>query len=156
MDDKCLGAIKNKHTKWQKYKHCKSNDNYHKYKQARNLVTHELRRAKYQKEKNIAENIKTDSKQFWSYVRSKSKTKTTITQLQREDDTETQNDEETAQLLNEYFGSVFEREGTSNIPNFDDRNNTSKIMDIEITNKRPKRASAALLAFQAEMCVNVA
>ena len=37
-------AIKKKHTKWQKYKHCKTTANYEVYKKARNLVITELRK----------------------------------------------------------------------------------------------------------------
>ena len=76
INQACIEAIRSKNTKWQKYKHCKSNINYDHYKAARNRVTAELRNAKYNFEQNLAAKIKTDNKLFWSYVRSKQKTKT--------------------------------------------------------------------------------
>ena len=73
INQACIEAIRAKNTKWQKYKHCKSNINYDHYKAARNRVTAELRNAKYNFEQNLAAKIQTDTKLFWSYVRSKHK-----------------------------------------------------------------------------------
>ena len=39
----CLQAIKQKHLKWTKYQHCKTDTNYDKYKKASNQVISELR-----------------------------------------------------------------------------------------------------------------
>ena len=69
----CLQAIKQKHSKWTKYQHCKTDTNYDQYKKARNLVISELRKAKYYHEKDLATKIKTNRKLFWGYVRSKLK-----------------------------------------------------------------------------------
>ena len=77
----CLTAIKQKHSKWTKYLHCKSDGNYYQYKINRNEVISELRKAKYYHEKNLAAKIKIDSKLFWAYVRSKLKTKSAMGQL---------------------------------------------------------------------------
>ena len=43
----CLDAIKVKHQKWLKYKYCMTSSNYSNYKSARNKVTSELCKAKY-------------------------------------------------------------------------------------------------------------
>ena len=56
--------------------------NYDQYKKARNLVISELRKAKYYHEKDLATKIKTNSKLFWGYMRSKLKTKSAIGQLE--------------------------------------------------------------------------
>ena len=78
VSHQCMVAIKKKHTKWQKYLHNKSDQNYTQYKIARNNVITELRRSKYNYEKDLAAKIKTGNKLFWSYVRSKMKTKSNI------------------------------------------------------------------------------
>ena len=83
----CHNAIRKKHSKWEKYLHCKTNQNYEIYKDARNRVITEMRRSKYDYEKNLATKIKTDSKLFWSYVRSKLKTKGKLGQLETENGT---------------------------------------------------------------------
>ena len=70
----CLQAIKQKHSKWTKYQHCKADRNCKEFKTARNRVISELRKAKYYHEKDFAAKIKTNSKLFWGYLRSKLKT----------------------------------------------------------------------------------
>ena len=49
------------------------NRNYEIYKSARNQAKAELRKAKYEYEKDLASKIKTGNKLFWSYIRSKIK-----------------------------------------------------------------------------------
>ena len=83
----CHDAIRKKHSKWEKFLHCKTNQNYEIYKDARNKVITEMRRSKYEYEKNLATQIKTDPKLFWSYVRSKLKTKGKLGQLKTQNDT---------------------------------------------------------------------
>ena len=58
VNHECLVAIKNKHSKWTKFQHCKSDNNYNQYKIARNKTIAELRKAKYLHEKDLAANIK--------------------------------------------------------------------------------------------------
>ena len=45
---KCHEAIRKKHTKWEKYLHSKTNQNYEIYKESRNMVKAEMRRSKYE------------------------------------------------------------------------------------------------------------
>ena len=96
-------AIRKKHTKWQKYKHCKTTA-----RKARNLVISELRKGKYLYEKDLAAKIKTDNKLFWGYVRSKSKTTFTVSKLMNEEGKVSESNQETACILNKFFASVFE------------------------------------------------
>ena len=133
INQACIEAIRAKNTKWQKYKHCKSNINYDHYKAARNRVTAELRNAKYNFEQNLAAKIKTDNKLFWSYVRSKQKTKTVLQQLQTENGEFSNDSAEKANLLNNYFASVFEVEGSKPIPEFPDRPFLEPLLTITLT-----------------------
>ena len=48
-----MGSNKEKHTKWQKYEHCKTAANYEIYKKARNLIISELRKREYLYEKDV-------------------------------------------------------------------------------------------------------
>ena len=56
----CMVAIKKKHTKWHKYLNNKTEQNYTKYKVARNNVITELDRSKYNYERDLAAKIKTE------------------------------------------------------------------------------------------------
>ena len=118
----CINAIKLKRRRWLKYKYCKTDRNFSSYKAARNQATNEMKHAKYNYEKTLAAKIKTDTKIFWKYVRSKSKTKTTVSKIQMENGALSTNDQETAKTLNDYFTTVFEREQDGPLPVFPERN----------------------------------
>ena len=122
VNHQSITAIKKKHTNWLKYQHCKTNENYTQYKIARNAAISELRKSKYSYEKDLAAKIKTDSKLFWSYVRSKTKTKSNTGQLEMPDGSYTNEDNEKAEILNNYFASVFADEVSEVLPNFEERN----------------------------------
>ena len=114
-------AIRLKRSKWLKYKHCSTYNNFLKYKEARNQVVFHLRRCKINFEKKLASNIKSDSKEFWKYVRSNTKTTITVGKLETLDGKMLNNDVEIAERLNNHFASVFTEEDESNIPVFEDK-----------------------------------
>ena len=140
-----LEATKKKHTRWLKYQYCKSPDNYAKYKQARNLVTAELRRGKYLYEKDLASRIKDENKLFWGYVRSKCKTKSAINKLQNDEGNLTQSNHETANILNNFFASVFQKEGDGELPMFEKQNNNEplEIITEELVSKAIDRLNSS-------------
>ena len=53
----CLDAIKDKRKRWLKYKYCKSDTNYDRYKAARNSVTDKIWSTRNQYENNLASKI---------------------------------------------------------------------------------------------------
>ena len=105
-----MGSNKEKtHTKWQKYKHCKTTANYGVYKKARNLVISELKKGKYLYEKDLAAKIKTYNKLFWGYVRSKSKMISTVSKLMNEEGKVSESHQETACILNIFCKCFWKR-----------------------------------------------
>ncbi|MEW8545255.1 MAG: reverse transcriptase family protein [Candidatus Thiodiazotropha sp.] len=140
----CLEVIREKHKKWKKYLNCKSDENFQQYKNARNKVVSELRKANYSYEKDLATRIKTDSKLFWKHVRAKTKTKASIGALENEVGTITSNEQEIANLLNCYFSSVFEKEPEVDFPTFEDRHFEHPLLDIEITEEKVCKVINAL------------
>ena len=132
VSQQCMEAIQKKHTKWQKYLHNKTEENYTLYKSARNEVITELRRSKYNYEKDLATRIKTDNKLFWSYVRSKIRTKSNIGQLELPDGSSTNDNQEKTEILNNYFASVFTEEGPEALPDFEERNFAEPLTNIAI------------------------
>ncbi|MEW8544372.1 MAG: reverse transcriptase domain-containing protein, partial [Candidatus Thiodiazotropha sp.] len=128
-----LEAIKKKHTKWLKYKYCKTAENYGNYKKARNIVTTELRRGKYFYEKDLTARIKNENKLFWGYVRSKTKTKATVSKLTNDEGNFSESNQETAEILNKFFASVFVTEGDEDLPVFDQRNYIQPLETVNIT-----------------------
>ncbi len=63
--------IRYKHNKWRVYKHTGKDTDYDAYKEALNAATNEVRKTKRNFEHKLAHNIKSDSKSFYAYVRSK-------------------------------------------------------------------------------------
>ena len=125
---------------WLKFKHCQTEENFNIYKTARNRVTAEVRKAKYEYEKNLSAKIKTDNKIFWSYVRKQTKTKTVVSKLQMPNGELSSTSQETANTLNNYFASVFKKENLDNIPNFDDRPFNQTIETVNITKELVEKA----------------
>ena len=118
-----------------RYKYCKNVSNYNKYKQARNCVVKELRKSKYRYEKDLATRIKSYSKLFWTHVRSKTKNKSTIGALKNENGTLTVVDKERANILNNYFASVFTKEKDENLPHFEERHTTEPLFVCLVLNE---------------------
>ena len=56
---------------WTVYKHTGKDQDYVVYKEALNVATNEVRKYKRNFELKLAQNIKSDSKSFYAYVRSK-------------------------------------------------------------------------------------
>ena len=135
-----LEAIKKKHTRWLKCQYCKTPKNYTKYKQARNLVTAELRRGKYNYEKNLAARIKDENKLFWGYVRSKCKAKSTVSKLVNAEGNLSESNQETADILNKCFANVFEIEGNGDLPTFEKRNYNQPLDNVIITEESVSKA----------------
>ena len=140
LTQSCFDAIRSKHQKWLKFKHCQTEENFNIYKTARNRVTAEVRKAKYEYEKNLSAKIKTDNKIFWSYVRKHTKTKTVVSKLQMPNGELSSTSQETANTLNNYFASVFKKENLDNIPNFDDRPFNQTIETVNITKELVEKA----------------
>ena len=131
-----ISSIKEKRWKWLKFKYCHTENNHRNYKTSRNHVVSELRLAKYQYEKGLAAKIKTDSKLFWKYVRSKTKSLTKVSKLETTDRSLTEKDEETANVLNQYFSSVNEEEGSKDQLEFPERQFGEPLVGVEINESK--------------------
>ena len=77
----------------------------------------ENRKAKRDYEERLAENIKSDSKSFYSYVNSKWRTKVKVGSLKDTAGNQISKDQETSEVLNNYFSSVFTEEDIVSMPN---------------------------------------
>ncbi|XP_069140986.1 uncharacterized protein [Argopecten irradians] len=105
--------IRKKSRLWTKYLHCKTTTNFDNYKKARNEATKALRLSKYSYEQDIASKIKTNPKLFWKYVRSKTKTAPTMFSVKSTDGIITQDPLEVANIMKNYFASVFTKDDPS-------------------------------------------
>lgn len=116
MDKKSVRQIKKKYNLYKRYLRTKSGQDYQKYIEARNMCTKALKRTRKEYEKQIASESKVNPKKFWKYVQERMKTNTGISTLKKADGTYVVDDLGKAEILNDYFSSVFTREDVSDTP----------------------------------------
>ena len=112
-------AIRKKDLKnklWQKYTRSRGNYDRRRYNKVKNELRSLTRKLKLKFEANIAANIKTSPKSFWSYVKGKTKAKSKIPVLAKPDGTEAISSSDKAETLNNFFRSNFTDERLEHIP----------------------------------------
>ena len=132
LNKNCSKLIKKKYHFFKRFKASKLSDDYHKYAEARNKVKKEIRLAVKEHEKKISSECKKNVKPFWKYVNSKLKRTTGIPNLLKPDKTLTTSDEEKANVLNDFFSSVFTKEDLSDIPIVNNRSNNIFLSNLII------------------------
>lgn len=133
MNKGTLRSIRKKHKAWAKITHSPTAENYMEYKKTRNQARWETRKAMKNYEKEIASNMKNNPKLFWKYVNSKLKTRQPLSDLMKPDGTLTTSDEEKAEILNNFFSSVFTKEDIESIPELNTNRTISKLSNFDIT-----------------------
>lgn len=132
MDKYCLTAVRAKYKAWQRYIHSHSQKNYHEYCKCRNHATKAVRFARKRHEKGIADSAKDNPKAFWAYVNSKTKVRLGIGDLRNDKGELKSSNSDKANILNDFFASVFTEEGDSDIKNIKSRSlNSLQSVDID-------------------------
>ena len=116
LEDSLVHLTRLKRIQYKIYKKYPSRQNYLLYTNARKNVTKYTRKAKRQRERKIAKDIKSNSKAFYQFLSSKISKKDNISELKKKDGTMTESDEEKSTELNEFFASVFTKEDLNEIP----------------------------------------
>ena len=73
--------VKLKKSVWQKYKYVKSEENFQNYKRIRNKIVSENRKYRHQFENKIANEVKSNPKSFWSYIKNNTRPRQPIKSL---------------------------------------------------------------------------
>ena len=102
-----LYKIDTKRKAYKYYKKFPTKENYEIYAHCRNVVTFEVRKAKLEKEINLAKQSKTNPKLIYQYISSKTKSKESIPNLCTPEGGTTKTDNDKAKVLNNFFSSVF-------------------------------------------------
>ena len=82
-------------------------------------MTEAVKFAKKKYQKGLAASIKISPKSFWSHVKEETKSKRTIGDLRDKDGDLKTEDQEKANILNDFFSLVFTVEGNSELPVFE-------------------------------------
>ena len=101
---------------WRVYKQTGTDKDYDAYKEALNAATNEVRKSKRNFEHKLAQNIKSDRKIVYAYVRSKQNVRYKVGPLEDNAGNIITQGVLMAEELNMHFSSVFTREDTSSIP----------------------------------------
>ena len=152
LNAKNLRLLKKKNRLWSKVrKKLASEEQELNYRRLKNQIRRLTRQGKKLMEKNIAKLAKSNPKSFWAYAQSKLKTRAGIPDLaktnvsnNKNDTTYTTSDEEKANVLQDFFSSVFTQEPPGDLPYFETRDFQYQLSDIDITYDMVKKKSLKL------------
>ena len=116
MSREVLKAVRKKRKLWRCFKQSKSSADLDRYKRHEVYTKGLIRDTKVLFEKRLAKEVKINPKSFHSYVRSKQKVKEVVGPLQGIDGELIDGGKDMAEVLNDYFVSVFTEESTVLVP----------------------------------------
>ena len=111
-----IRLIRKKKKKWKRCKDHGTREDFEDYKILEKEVKKGTSNAKKNYERKLAKNSKTNPKQFYTYLKTKTSNKESVGPLKDENGIETTDDMEKAEILNTFFSSVFTKESTENMP----------------------------------------
>ncbi|KAL8576907.1 hypothetical protein ACOMHN_067357 [Nucella lapillus] len=144
MDRDTLETVRRKHRLFRKWQTNINEENYKAYIKSRNQARATCRRAQKTQEAKVASDAKTNPKAFWNYVKSKTTLRTGIADLKKPDGTKTTTDREKADLLNQFFQSVFTQEDAGPLPDSPTYDYSEEFADFEFSEKEVKKHLANL------------
>ena len=141
MNKKNLRLIKKKYKLYKRFLSTNAGRDYQKYIETRNECKREVKKSKRQHEKKIVNNIKSNPKQFWKYVQNKLKSTSGISPLDKKDGEKAISDEDKANVLNDFFASVFTKENFNDFPHVEAGvySNGITLTDIRVTQESVKQ-----------------
>ena len=107
------------------------------------MVNKRAKEAKRDKERKVAKDVKLNPKALYQYLASMCKQKEPVPNLLKPDGTLTDNDQEKAEVLSNFFKSVYVNEGSGPLPEFKAQVK-SKIRSIDVTEEDIKCALKSL------------
>ena len=116
MTKEVTAKHRKKQRAWKKYKESGNRWDYVRATNEKNELTMMTRNLCRDFERNLAMNVKQNPKAFWRYCKSKLKNRSKLGDLKTSDGSLTSDDVTKAELLNQYFVSVFTNEDTTYIP----------------------------------------
>ena len=114
------------------------------YHRLRNKVRRAMRYHQKCREKEVADNAKTNPKKFWQYINRRTKTTTGIADLEGLGHKLMNDDKEKAEILANFFSSVFTKENMDNIPTICGTRIEDDLTDYEVKVEEVRKKLAAL------------
>ena len=108
-------GLSNKNRAYRKYQLTRDDNDKTEYERLRRTTKKFIKQSKKNLEMHIASKIKSNPKEFYSYVRQKKVITSNIGPLRLDNGEHVSNEKDVAEILNEYFASVFTVEDTNGI-----------------------------------------
>jgi len=150
LSKETIKRMKERGKAWKKYQKFKSGKNYEEYKKIRNEVNCMIRDDENRHRKGILQGFKGKPKKFYGYMRSLQTVKENVVSLTKDDGVLTTNDQETADLLADYFHDVYTREDMQNMPQATTRNDSEVNFDDSDIIFTPSVVMAKLVKLQGD------
>ena len=138
MNRKLLKLIRKKKRYWRRYKLTKSNNDFSAYKDVERETKKGISRAKKAFEKKLANKENGNNKAFNKYLKGKLNSKSCIGPLRDGDNNTVTEDQKMAEILNDFFSSVFTKEDTSVLPTCEECK-SEEVMDYVYFDRRKVR-----------------
>ena len=133
MTQEVLNVVKEKHKAYKKYRRLRTNESKDDYNRTKQMAIYVTKKARTEFETRIANNIKENPKEFYSYVNNKTTVRSEIAVLKNRDGELAILPHEKAEMLNTFFASVFTKEDTANIPEPESKVLQSMLSTIIVT-----------------------
>ena len=108
-------------------------EDFEEYKRVRNGTNDYVKNTKRDYERCISQKVKKEPKQFWRYIKSKTKSVGGVFNLKNDNGVFTKSEAEKAELLNDFFSSVFSKENLDKLPEVTDKEVLSELDNIIIS-----------------------
>ena len=149
MNKNTLRKIRKKKKLWKNYRKSQEYEDYLAFKKLENEVKKNVRKAKKDFEKKLAKNSKANPRSFYKYVNSKKSNRENVGPLKC-NNVIIDDDKNMADVLNNFFGSVFVKEDLNNVPEPMKINDTvPNLESLDITAEKVKKKLENVKKFSA-------
>ena len=147
MNTSILRSVRKKRRMWKAYTATQEYQDYLAYKNFEKQVQKTVRQAKRRYERKLAKEAKTNPKQFYSYLKSKTSNKESVGPLKSDGGDVVTDDATMAGMLNSFFSSVFTEEDLEHMPTPDVLyHGDSPLLDADTAPEKVKKKIDAMRA----------
>ena len=144
MDQDTLTTIRKKYKLFRRWLGSRQDQDYSEYIKARNKARKACRKAQADLEKRLAAEAKANPNGIWKYAKARTTCRQGIPDLKRADGSKTKTDIEKAELLNDFFKSVFTTEDPGPVPRMEEYDFKEVIDNIDIKKEQVEKILSEL------------
>jgi len=139
INGETLSVVREKHKAHNRYRHNPTEENWNTFKECRNKVTSVTRQARADFEEQLMSGFKENPKPFWSYVNGQRSSRSGVAPLKNMNGDIMTEANDKADVLNEFFSSVFTEERLDDMPQMEEEMCESVLSSIEVDEARVRK-----------------